>query len=55
MLKLFLFAALLCSLFSCSNNSMNEKDVMAYNKQKQSLFSAEKKEPLSFFKSVCQQ
>ncbi len=50
MLKLFLIAALICSLFSCSNNTMNENDIMAYNKQKQSLFGEEKAKPLSFLK-----
>ncbi len=50
MLKQFFFATFLCTLLSCSNNTMTEKDVMAYNKQKQSLLDEEKRKPLSFLK-----
>lgn len=50
MLKLFAFAAFVCTLLSCSNNAMNERDVTAYNKQKQSLLIEEKTKPLSFLK-----
>ncbi len=50
MLKQFAIVACFFSLLSCSNNVMNEKDEIAYTKQKQSLLNEEKTKPLSFLK-----
>ncbi len=50
MLKLLAFTACLSLLFSCGNDTLNEKNITAYSKQKQNLFSEEKTKPLVFLK-----